>query len=170
MSVGRIAALLDPGSVAIIGASASPGTCGDLVRRNLGAAGFKGQVHLVNPRYESLDGVRCYPSVQEIPGAVDLAVLLTPAAVTPQVLAQCSEKGIRGAIVAAAGFREGGEEGAALEQQLLEVARRSGIRFLGPNSLGLIRADSRLNAACGPPMPRSGRLALVSQSGALCSA
>ncbi|MGI9246512.1 MAG: acetate--CoA ligase family protein, partial [Steroidobacteraceae bacterium] len=97
-------------------------------------------------------------------------MLLTPTAVTPQVLAQCGEKGIRGAIVAAAGVREGGEEGAALEQQLLEVARRSGIRFLGPNSLGLIRTDSRLNAACGPPMPRSGRLALVSQSGALCSA
>jgi acetyltransferase len=153
-----------------VGASDEPLSLGDITRRNLLGGGFKGAVHLVNPRHESLDGARCHASVSELPGPVDLAVLLTPAAVTPAVLAQCAEKGVRGAVIAAAGFREGGEEGARLERELLDVARRGGIRFLGPNSLGVIRTDTRLNAACGPPMPKPGRLAFVSQSGALCNA
>jgi acetyltransferase len=170
MSARRLAALLNPSSVAIVGASDTPGTFGDLVRRNLRESGYKGTVHLVNPRHESLEGARCYASVADLPGTVDLAVLLTRASVTPDVLEQCGQKGVRGAIVAAAGFREGGEEGAALERQMLEAARRHGLRFLGPNSMGLIRTDTRLNAACGPPMPKPGRLAFVSQSGALCNA
>jgi acetyltransferase len=170
MTARRIAAVLNPASVAIVGASDTPGTFGDILRRNLRDGGFKGPVHLVNPRRGTLDGVRCLASVRELPGPVDLAVLLTPAAVTPDVLAECAEKGVRGAVVAAAGFREGGEEGARLEQRMLEVTRRYGVRFLGPNSMGLIRTDTRLNAACGPPMPKPGRLAFVSQSGALCNA
>jgi acetyltransferase len=162
--------MLNPSSVAIVGATDTPGTYGDLVRRNLRDAGFKGKVYLVNPRYQELEGVPCYPSVRDLPAPVDLAVLLTRAATTPDILAQCGEKGAKGAIVAAAGFREGGLEGAELERQLLETTRRYGIRFLGPNSMGLLRTDTRLNVACGPPMPKPGRLAFVSQSGALCSA
>ena len=170
MTARRIAAVLNPSSVAIVGASDVPGTLGEITCRNLREGGFKGSVHLVNPRHETVDGVRCLASVRDLPGPVDLAVLLTPAAVTPDVLAQCGEKGVRGAVVAAAGFREGGEEGARLEQQLLEATRRHGIRFLGPNSQGLLRTDTRLNAACGPALPKAGRLAFVSQSGALCNA
>ena len=170
MTARRIAAVLNPSSVAIVGASDVPGTLGEITWRNLREGGFKGAVHLVNPRHEALDGVRCHASVLDLPGPVDLAVLLTPAAVTPEVLAQCGERGVRGAVVAAAGFREGREEGAHLERQLLDATRRHGIRFLGPNSQGLLRTDTRLNAACGPALPKPGRLAFVSQSGALCNA
>ncbi|HET9693966.1 MAG TPA: GNAT family N-acetyltransferase [Steroidobacteraceae bacterium] len=170
MTARRIAAVLNPSSVAIVGASDVPGTLGQITWHNLREGGFKGTVHLVNPRHETIDGVPCHASVLDLPGPVDLAVLLTPAAVTPDVLAQCGAKGVRGAVIAAAGFREGGEEGARLERQLLEATRRHGIRFLGPNSLGLLRTDTRLNAACGPALPKPGRLAFVSQSGALCNA
>ncbi|HEX9207037.1 MAG TPA: GNAT family N-acetyltransferase [Steroidobacteraceae bacterium] len=170
MSAKRIAAVLNPSSVAVVGASATPGTLGNIVCRNLQDAGFKGPVYFVNPRYATVGGMRVYPSVRDLPQPVDLAVLLTPAASTAEVLQQCGERGVRGAIVAAAGFREGGEEGARLEREMLETARRYGIRFLGPNSLGIIRTDRRLNATAGGEMPVLGRLALVSQSGALCAA
>ncbi len=170
MTARRIAALLNPSSVAVVGASGTPGTLGEIVCRNLREGGFRGAVHFVNPRHAAIGDARVHPSVRDLPGAVDLAVLLTPAEVTPAVLAECGEKGVRGAVVAAAGFREGGEAGARLERELVEVARRHGIRFLGPNSLGVLRTDTHFNAACGPPLPKPGRLALVSQSGALCSA
>jgi acetyltransferase len=170
MTAKRIAAVLNPASVAVVGASATSGTLGEIVCRNLREGGFRGRVFHVNPRGDAIDGQAPCRSVRELPSAVDLAVLLTPAAVTPAVLQECAERGIRGAIISAAGFREGGAEGAELERQLVEVSRRYGIRFLGPNSLGIIRTDTRLNAACGPLLPVPGRLALVSQSGALCAA
>jgi acetyltransferase len=170
MTARRVAALLNPASVAIVGASDVPGTYGELARRNLREGGFKGRVHLVNPRHASIDGEPCLPSVRDLPGPVDLALLVSPAAVAPEVLAQCGEKGVKGAVVVSAGFREGGEVGAQLEAQMLEAARRYGVRFLGPNSMGVIRTDTRLNAACGLPLPKPGRLALISQSGALCNA
>ncbi|HEX5651052.1 MAG TPA: GNAT family N-acetyltransferase [Steroidobacteraceae bacterium] len=170
MTARRVAAVLNPSSVAIVGASDVPGTLGDIARRNLREGGFKGHAYFVNPRHGTLAGEPCYASVRDLPGPVDLAFLLTPADVTPDVLAQCGEKGVRGAVIAAAGFREGGERGADLERQLLDATRRYGIRFLGPNSLGVIRTDTHLNASCGPSLPKPGRLAFVSQSGALCNA
>jgi acetyltransferase len=170
MTAKRIAAVLNPASVAVVGASETPGTIGNIVCRSLQDAGFKGPLYFVNPRHEAIGGVRCYPSVRDLPQPVDLAMLLTPAAATPEVLQQCGERGIRGAILAAAGFREGGEEGAKIERATIEMAQRYGIRFLGPNSLGVVRTDRRLNATAGGEMPVLGRLALVSQSGALCAA
>src|SRR3990167_7025169 len=118
MTAKRIAAVLNPASIAVVGASATPGTLGNLVCRNLQDAGFKGPVYFVNPRYEAIGGGRVYPSVSDLPQAVDLAVLLTPAAATPAVLRECGERGVRGAIVAAAGFLEGGEVGAQLERAM----------------------------------------------------
>ena len=170
MTAKHIAAMLNPASVAVVGASDVPGTLGEVVCRNLREGGFQGPVHLVNPQHARIGGSPVYPGVRDLPGPVDLAILLTPAGATPAVLEECGEKGVRGAVVVAAGFREGGETGARLERQLLDVARRHGLRFLGPNSMGLMRTDSRLNAACGLPLPKAGRLALVSQSGGLCSA
>ena len=170
MTAKRIAAVLNPASLAIVGASATPGTLGHVVCGNLRDAGFKGPVYYVNPRAGSIEGTAVYRSVRELPQPVDVAVLLTPAAATPDVMLECGERGVRGAIVAAAGFREGGEAGAQLEQEMREAARRHGVRFLGPNSLGILRTDTHVNAMCGAQMPVAGRLALVSQSGALCAA
>ena len=170
MSNQRIAALFKPASVVLVGASETEGSLGDVVRRNLAEGGFAGPIHFVNPQHETVAGQRAYASVLDLPGPADLAVILTPAATVPDVVEQCGRQGIRAAVVVSAGFREGGEAGAELERQMRSKARAHGLRFLGPNSLGLIRTDIGLNASCGPSQPEKGRLALVSQSGALCAA
>ena len=170
MSAKRIAALFKPASVVLVGASDTPGSLGDVVRRNLADGGFAGPVHFVNPRHETVAGQRVYPSVLDLPEPADLALILTPAATVPDVVEHCGRKGIPSAVIVSAGFREGGSAGAELERQVRSRARAHGVRFLGPNSLGVIRTDIGLNASCGPSQPDTGRLALVSQSGALCAA
>jgi len=170
VTVKRVAALLRPGSLALVGASDTPGTLGDVVRRNLAESGFEGQVFFVNPSHETVAGQPAYRSVSDLPLAPDLAIILTPAATVPDIVDECGRKGVRAAVVVSAGFREGGAAGAALEREMRQRARRHGLRFLGPNSLGVIRTDIGLNASCGPGHPDKGRLALVSQSGALCAA
>jgi len=166
----RIAALLRPASIALVGASDTPGSLGDVVRRNLAEGGFGGAVYYVNTRHDAIAGQTVHRSVLDLPEAPDLALILAPAATVPGIIGDCGSKGIRAAVIVSAGFREGGEAGAELERELRRQSRQYGLRFLGPNSLGVIRTDIGLNAACGPSQPGPGRLALVSQSGALCAA
>jgi len=166
----RVAALFKPSSVVLVGASDVPGSLGDVVRRNLLEGGFAGPVHYVNLRHEQIDGRPVHRSVLDLPETPDLAVILTPAATVPGVVGDCGRRGIRAAVVVSAGFREGGVQGAGYERQLRLQARKHGLRFLGPNSLGVIRTDIGLNASCGPSQAGKGRLALVSDSGALCAA
>jgi acetyltransferase len=166
----RVEAIFNPRSVVLVGASDASGTLGDILRRNLAAGGFKGSVEYVNPAHAQIDGRQVYPSVSDLPGPADLAIIVTPAAAVPGVVAQCGEKGIRGAVIVSGGFRDAGAPGLEFEAELKRTARRHGVRFVGPNSLGLVRTDTGLNAACGSDQARSGRLALVSQSGALCNA
>ena len=155
----------------LVGASDVPGTLGDVLRQNLERAGFKGEVRYVNPGHAEIAGHAAWSSVRDLPGPpADLAIIATPALAVPDVVSQCGAMGVRGAIVVSAGFRDGGEAGRALETELRLSARRAGVRFLGPHSLGVIRTDLGLNAACGPDQPPPGRLALVSESGALCAA
>jgi len=155
----------------LVGASDVPGTLGDVVRRNLERAGFKGELRYVNPDHAEIAGRAVFSSIRDLSGPpADLAVIAWPAPTVPDVIAQCGENGIRAAIVLAAGFRDDGEAGRALEVELGKSARRAGVRYLGPHSLGVIRTDLCLNAACGPDQPPPGRLALVSESGALCAA
>jgi acetyltransferase len=166
----RVAALFKPSSVVLVGASETPGSLGDIVRRNLIEGGFAGPIHFVNLRYEQIDGRPVHRSVLDLPEAPDLAVILTPAETVPEIVGDCGRKGVRAAVVVSAGFREGGVPGAGYERQLRLQARKHGLRFLGPNSLGVIRTEIGLNASCGPSQPDKGRLALVSESGALCAA
>ena len=170
MTAKRIEAVLRPASVAVVGASDKPGSIGAILCRNLREGGFRGPVFYVNARHATIGGVPAFPDVRSLPQAVDVAIIATPPHTLPTVLEHCGERGVRGAIIVSAGFREGGEEGAACERSMLQVARRYGLRLLGPNSFGLIRTDSGLNAACGSALPNPGRLALVSQSSALCAA
>ncbi len=170
MTAKRIEAVLRPGSVAVVGASDKPGSIGEILSRNLREGGFRGPVFYVNSRHPTIGGVPAFPDVRSLPQAVDLAVIATPPHTVPTVLEDCGERGVRGAVIVSAGFREGGEEGAACERSMLQVARRYGLRLLGPNSFGVIRTDIGLNAACGAALPDRGRLALVSQSSALCAA
>ncbi len=166
----RIAKLLAPASVVLVGASDTPGTLGDVVRRNLAGSGFAGPVHFVNLRHDSVGGQVVHRSVSELPQVPDLAVVVTPAATVPGIVAECGRLGIPGAVIVSAGFRDGGSAGLELEAELGRRAREYGLRYLGPGSLGVMRSEALLNASCGPQPTLPGRLALVSQSGALCAA
>ena len=153
-----------PRSVAVVGASADPGKVGYAVLRNMLA--FGGEVYPVNPKHDEVLGRRCYPTLDALPGKVDMAVVTVPAAAVPDVLAQAARRGVRLSVVISAGFREEGEEGAELERRALEAIAGSGMRVVGPNCLGVMLPHQGINATFDPATPRPGRLAFVSQSGA----
>jgi acetyl coenzyme A synthetase (ADP forming)-like protein len=161
-----------PKSIAIIGASRQPGSVGHSLLANIIDSRFQGVAYPVNPNAEAILGIKCYPRVLEIPDEVNLAVVIVPAALVPQVLEECGVKGIKGAIVISAGFKEIGGEGTVLEQRVKEIIRKYGISLVGPNCLGVINSapESSLNATFGTQMPRKGNIAFISQSGALCVA
>ncbi len=164
--------ILEPQSVAVIGASRQPGSVGYAVLSNLLMGQFTGVVYPVNPKARSICGVRSYSRVLEIPDTVDLAVIIVRAPIVPQVLEECGQKGVKGAIVISAGFKEAGSEGAKLEAQVREIAQHHNIALVGPNCLGVINTDPnyRLNASFAKEMPLPGNIAFISQSGALCTA
>ena len=164
-----------PASVAVVGASTKPGKVGYRLLENLVEAGFRGPIYPVNPHAQEILGLRCYPTVLKIEGGVDLAVVVVPAAAVLEVVEQCGQKGIDSAIVISAGFKESGPEGVERERQLAALARRHGIRVVGPNCLGIIATPGRaggsgLNASFAPGFPNRGNIALMSQSGALATA
>jgi len=163
-------ALFRPGCVAVIGASERPGSVGRTLLWNLIRSPFGGTVYPVNPRRHSVLGVRCCATVAEVPEPVDLAVVATPAATVPRRLAECAAAGVKAAIVVSAGFREVGPEGLALENQLREILRGSGMRLLGPNCLGLMNPRLGLNATFASGMAAPGHVGFLSQSGAVCTA
>ena len=164
-----VARLLAPSSIAVIGASRTPGTVGNALLHNLLEGGFTGAVHPVNPHATDISGVTCYPDVRQIPGSVDLAVIaLRPEAVLAAVDA-CGEKGVGGLLVVSAGFAEVGSDGARLQQELVRRARFHGMRLIGPNCLGVVNTapDVSMNATfAGVPVAR-GRAGFMAQSGAL---
>ncbi len=162
-------ALFSPRSVAVIGASRSEGKLGRSVLKNLVQYGYRGPVYPVNLKADEILGLRCYARVSDIPHDVDLAVIVVPSRFVPEVMADCAAKGVKAAIIISAGFREVGPEGAKLEREVVEIARKSGMRLLGPNSLGLIDTASSLNATFAASMPERGEIAFMSQSGALCT-
>ena len=155
--------------MAVVGASRTPGKLGHAVLQNILQHGYEGAVYPINPQSQEILGLRSYPSVLLVPGPVDLAVILVPSRQVSQVLVECGEKGVRGAIVISAGFREVGSEGRHREHDLMSIARRYGMRLIGPNSLGLIDTVVRLNASFAAGMPARGTIAFMSQSGALCT-
>ncbi len=162
--------LFEPDSVAVFGASDRQGAVGNLVFRNMIEGGFKGDVFPVNPKHNKIQGHKAYPDLKSIGRRVDLAVITTPAVTVPGIIESCGEHGIRAAVVISAGFRETGAQGLKLEQALVENARRYGLRFIGPNCLGLMRPDTGLNCTFNKGSASPGKIALVSQSGALCTA
>jgi acetate---CoA ligase (ADP-forming) len=161
--------LFEPKSVAVVGAARERGKIGSEIFHNLVGAGFRGKIHPVNPRASKIAGRRCYPSVRDIPGPVDLAVLSIPAPAVEAAVDDCLAKGVQGLVIISAGFRETGEDGGRREAAILEKVRAAGIRMVGPNCMGLLNTDPRvrLNATFSPVYPPEGRVALSSQSGAL---
>ncbi len=158
-----------PQSVAVVGASASLTSVGGILMHNLLQTSFGGVVYPVNPKRKSVHGVACYPSLLETPEPAQLAVIATPAATVPGMIEQCVERGIRAAIIISAGFSELGAEGRALEKKIRDIARGK-LRIVGPNCLGIINPPTGLNASFASSMAMNGRIALLSQSGAICTA
>jgi acetyltransferase len=170
LSAHYLTPLFEPRSVALVGASARPDKVGGRLLENLVGGGFAGRLFAVNPRHRSLLGVTCVPTLAQLPEPVEMAVIATPAPTVPGLIEECGRAGIRAAVVISAGFREAGREGAALERELLAAARRHGVRLLGPNCVGLMRPPIGLNATFARGQALVGSMALVSQSGAVCTA
>lgn len=157
--------LLKPRSIAIIGASATPGKIGNTVIRNLIDSEYKGGVYPVNPTAVEILGFKCYPTVNDIPYVVDAAVITVPAKFVLEATKQCGEKGVKGLIIITSGFAEVGD--VELEQELVRVAKSYGMRILGPNIVGTLSNSDKMNASFAPFLPLPGKASLVSQSGAL---
>ncbi len=164
--------LLTPRSVAVIGASNDPDKVGYAVLANLLAGGFSGPIHPVNTRAGMVQGLPAYPSVLAAPDGVDLAILTVPADEVPQVVVHCRERGVRGFVVMSGGFAERGAAGLLAQRRLVNTARGSGMRIVGPNCFGMINTDPefRLNASLAAALPSAGRIGFFSQSGALGAA
>ena len=165
--------LLAPASVALVGASERPGSLGEIVFRNL-AAGTGSlrlrELYAVNPKHRTIAGRPAYPRLTKLPQAPDLAVIATPARTVPQIIEDAGAAGVKAAVVLTSGFGEADADGKKLQEQMLAAARRGGVRVLGPNCLGLMRTDCGLNATFARTPAHPGKLALVSQSGAICGA
>jgi acetyltransferase len=161
--------IFHPRSVAVIGASEREGSVGRTLLWNLIRSPFGGTVFPVNPQRHSVLGIKSYPDIANVPEVIDLVVIATPAATVPQVIRECVAVGVKGAIIVSAGFKEIGEAGAALEQQVLAEARRGGMRIIGPNCLGVMNPLAGLNATFAGAIARAGNVAFISQSGALCT-
>ncbi len=162
-------AIFAPKSVAVIGATEKAGSVGRTLLWNLISNPFGGTVFPINPKRSSVLGIKAYPNIAAVPEPVDLAVVVTPAPTVPSVIGQCVEAGVKGAIIISAGFKEVGEQGIELEQQILEQARCGNLRIIGPNCLGVMSPVNGLNATFANAMARPGSVGFISQSGALCT-
>ncbi|MGW5762866.1 GNAT family N-acetyltransferase [Streptomyces tendae] len=165
--------LLQPGSVAVVGAGRTPGGVGRSILGNIRDAGYTGRLYAVNRAFpeeqKELDGVTACRSVRDIDGPVDLAVVTVPAEHVPDVVTECGEHGVQGLVVITAGYADSGPEGRERQRALVRHARTYGMRIIGPNAFGIINTspDVRLNASLAPEMPRPGRIGLFAQSGAI---
>ena len=161
--------LLTPRSVAVIGASRSRDKVGHALVRNLVRGGFTGPVYAVNPDATAVSGVPAYPTVRDVPGEVDLALVAVPADAVADVVLDCAARGVKGLVVVSAGFAETGPDGRERQGELVRIARSHGMRVVGPNCLGIVNTDPAysLNASMAPVVPPPGRVGFFSQSGAL---
>jgi len=162
--------LFTPKSVAVIGATERPLSVGRTVMWNLIRNPFGGMVFPVNPKRKSVLGIKTYPAIADVPEAVDLAIIATPAATVPGIVRECVNVGVKAAIILSAGFREVGPSGIELEQQVLAEARRGNLRIVGPNCLGIMRPQTGFNATFASAIAHPGSVGFISQSGALCTA
>jgi acetyltransferase len=162
--------IFSPKSVAIIGATENPGSVGRTILDNIVKGGFEGKIYPVNPKRDTVLGIKAYPSITAVPEKADLAVIITPPATVPGIVKDCGAAGVKGVIIISAGFKEIGPVGVELERQVLEEANKAGIRIVGPNCLGVMVPGNKLNATFAAEMARTGSVGFISQSGALCTA
>ena len=159
-----------PRTIAVIGATERPGTVGRSVTANLIQSNFPKKIFVVSPKHEQVLGIRTHRHIRDIPDAIDLALVMTPAQTVPQIIGECVDAGVKSAVVISAGFREQGPGGAALEEQIKTHLRRGPLRLLGPNCMGFMNPTIDLNATFAKTISRKGSVAFLSQSGALQTA
>lgn len=170
--MNRLDAIFAPASLAVVGASTTPGKVGHDIFVNILKGGYTGTLYPVNPKARSIASVRAYPTITDIPDEVDLAMIILPPMLAVKAVEDAIANGVKGIVIVSAGFREVGEEGRRIEDQIVAMCREAGVRVIGPNCLGVInpKADVRLNASFSARMPESGNVSFISQSGALCTA
>ncbi len=170
MAVKTLQKIFRPQRIAIIGVSNDPNSVGGITLRNLVSGGFQGVVYPINPKHEAVMGIPCFKDIRSLPKVPDLAVICTNAKTVPGIVRECGEAGVMGIIIISAGFKETGEEGKKLEDEVKrEVAKYPGMRVIGPNCLGIIVPGHNMNVSFGSGMPKKGHVAFISQSGALCT-
>ncbi|MGI6643689.1 MAG: acetate--CoA ligase alpha subunit [Bacillota bacterium] len=162
--------LFHPRSIAVIGASKTPGKIGYAMIENIKSSGYGGEVYPINPKEKEIAGYTAYPSITAIGKPVDVAVFCIPAAASLAVAEECGQAGVKHLIVITAGFKEIGGEGKVLEENLVQIARKYGMRITGPNNLGVMDTHTPFNATFAKDFPKKGNIAFISQSGALCLA
>ncbi len=170
MSTHNLEKIFSPASVAVVGASAREGSVGQSILQNLLRGGFEGPIYPINPHYSRVGELACFPSLSRLPEAVDLAVIATPLQKVPEVMEECCRASIGAVVIVSAGGKEMGEEGRRIEGRIKAVADRGKVRIIGPNCLGVVSTQAKLNATFAARMPLPGQLAFISQSGAICTA
>jgi acetyl coenzyme A synthetase (ADP forming)-like protein len=168
----KLDAIFEPKSVAVVGASTTPGKVGHDIFVNILRGGYTGTLYPVNPKARSISSVRSYPSVTEIPDSIDLAIIILPPKLALQAVEEAIQKQVNGIVIVSAGFREIGGEGLETENTIVSLCRDAGVRVVGPNCLGVINPlpAVQLNASFSARMPKPGNISFISQSGALCTA
>ena len=166
----NLSRIFKPNHIAVVGASDKTGSIGNAIMTNLIKGNYTGKLLPVNPKYETLHGLTAFKSVSDLDAGIDMAVICTPIQTVPDIVKECVNNKIAGAVVISAGGKEAGEKGKSIERKILKLAHNGGLRIIGPNCLGIIRPGKSLNASFASEMPNSGNLAFVSQSGAICTA
>ena len=170
MSSKKLDKLFNPKVVAIVGATTKKESVGYALMKNIIGSGFDGIVYPINPKRTNVLGVKAYPSLDDVPDKIDLAIIATPAKSVPEIVEKCGKVGVSGILLISAGFAEAGEDGKELMKQIFETIRKYKIRLIGPNCLGFINPSIKFNASFANKMALPGKIALISQSGALCTA
>ena len=170
MGLYNLDKIFEPESIAVVGASEKEGSIGSVHVQNLIQGGYQGKIFPVNPHYTSTHGLKAYPSISRIDHAVDLAIIAIPISSVPSVIRECAQVRVGGAIVVSAGGKETGPQGREIEDRIRREAETRGLRIIGPNCLGIICPGRKLNASFAAHMPQSGKVAFISQSGAICTA
>lgn len=165
-----IEGILNPRSVAVIGASKDPKKRGNIALRNLIEAGYQGKIYPINPSADEVLGYKVYGSVKDVLDEIDLALIVVPASIVPQVVEECVQKGVKGVIVTSSGFKETGKQGAMLEREVVRIAKAGGVRIIGPNCIGIVNVglnlDATISRTIDPTALKRGGVAFISQSGA----
>ncbi len=170
--MNKLDAIFSPQSLAVIGASKTPGKVGHDIFVNILKGGYQGTLYPVNPKARSVSSVKAYPTIADIPDSVDLAMIILPPGPALAATEEAIEKGTKGIVIVSAGFREVGKEGLDIENKIVSLCKQAGVRLVGPNCLGVINplSNVRLNASFSARMPKAGNISFISQSGALCTA